>query len=290
LASTNDNETYDGPLGIWRNRNLSEMESVIEEYFARDLQRSIPVSLKRYKQDNGTILDTDCARALSSVWSLSHASKAIFCSAVHYPASAFISYLYERALRGRSQGYVVFMAGGGGSGKTAALRRLKDRLLNQALLIYDTTLSGIGPAVSKIEMALARRREVIVVYVHRPFQDAVRGVIERAILTGRTVPLDVLAGDHVEAPNVVLHIARQYAENNAVHIFIFDNSGNHPSEGREIVDKEAVLNFLEKIAYNDVKHFTRQARRVLEDEASRGDLPEYIVRALKKTYQRGQRA
>lgn len=283
MSPTTNGATYDGPLAIRKNTKLALADQVIEHHSAIELQSNLEISRKSYRKfyagKSVIVLDTDQARNLSSVWRLSNVSRAIYSSAVQCPSAAFVSHLYEYMVNGRDGGYVVFMAGGGGSGKTAAVSNL---LLDQPLLIYDTTFSHPKSAIKNVNLALDNKRSVVIMYVHRPFMSAVRGVIERAVLTGRTVPLGIMARDHIEAPKTVLQIARKFAVNNDVNIFVFDNSGNDPSEAKTILDREIVLSFLEDLTYNNLTDFERRAMSVLNSERDKGNVPEYILQALAK--------
>jgi hypothetical protein len=209
-------DIHPGPLAIWRNANLTPAEQRIEQRFAEQLQRDLPASLHEYRYRHGRILDTDLARGLSDDWNRNNASRARYTSAVHNPASAFIHALFYQMLaepKEHERDIVLFMAGGGGSGKTTAVTNVAASLLDRAHLVYDTTLSRYEPAQEKIQAALAADWTVVVVYVYRPFEAAVRGVIHRAVESGRTVPLNVLAADHVGAPQVVLRLAQAYTGN-----------------------------------------------------------------------------
>jgi len=73
------------------------------------------------------------------------------------------------------------MAGGGGSGKTTAVTNVVASLLDQAHLVYDAALSRHDPAQEKIAATLAAGWAVVIIYVYRPFEAAVRGVIHRAV-------------------------------------------------------------------------------------------------------------
>ena len=281
MSHTNNNTVYDGPLAIRKSTHLSIQEQVIEHHFAVELQSDLAASTQAYikliNRKNVPVLDADKVRSLSTVWNLSKTSQAVFSAAVQRPSTAFTNYLYENTVRENSGGFVVFMAGGGGSGKTLATNYFVNL---QPLLVYDTTFSQTQHAFAKVRLALAREMNVLIVYVNRPFQNAVRGVIERAIVDGRTVPLYILARDHVDSPTTVFQVANKFASNNEVQVYVFDNSGNHPNEGKILTDRQEVLSFLEELTYNDKDDFERQAREVLNNEKSTGEIPERIVAAL----------
>ena len=51
----------------------------------------------------------------------------------------------------RARNVRLFMAGGGGSGKTTAVTNVAASLLDRAHLVYDTTLSRYEPAEEKVQ-------------------------------------------------------------------------------------------------------------------------------------------
>ena len=179
--------TYPGPLAIWKNPDLILAEQRIEQRFTERLQRDLPATLYEYRFRNGRILDTDLARALSEDWDQNSESRARYTRAVHNPSSALIHSLFMQLLAEPKEGgrdIVLFMAGGGGSGKTTAVSTVAASLLDRAHLVYDTTLSHYEPAHEKVQAALSSGWIVVIVYVYRPFDAAVRGVISRAVESG----------------------------------------------------------------------------------------------------------
>lgn len=287
---------YPGPLGIWKNTNLTLLEQRLEARFAEQLQRDHAATLRAYRFRHGRIFDTDLARGLSEDWNRSNESRARYTSAVHNPASALINALFHQLLAEPKEAggdMVLFMAGGGGSGKTTAVSTVAASLLDRAHLVYDTTLSRYEPAAEKVQAALAAGWAVVIVYVYRPYEAAVRGVIHRAVESGRTVPLNVLAADHIGAPETVLRLAREHAGNERVQVLVIDNSSDDVRQARVLADTEA-LDFLGKIRHNDTDTLTEQAEEVLNDEIRNraGTLravPRYVAAALRRRYRRRTR-
>lgn len=148
------------------------MEQVIEEHFADYLQNNLEGAITDYRRRNCKLLDTDQARYLSTVWSISKRGRAVFSAAVHNPSSALVKELYKRALAMEDGRIVVFTAGGGGSGKSVAGRALVTPLMDEARVVYDTTFSNFESAVKKIDQALQHGTIVVVVFVYRPFESA----------------------------------------------------------------------------------------------------------------------
>ena len=119
---------------------------------------------------------------------------------------------YERRLETVAPGgQVVFMAGGGGAGKSSA-ETLLAPLLEQAHTVYDGTLSSYDKAERNIQMALDAGQRVTIAYVYREPEEAFRnGVLTRAMRAGRTVPIDALvkghAGDRQIHPGQILAVS-----------------------------------------------------------------------------------
>jgi predicted ABC-type ATPase len=288
-------EVYPGPLSIWKNANLNATERQIEQRFVQQLQSDLAYWMRIYRARNGRLLDTDLARGLSADWNNTNRNRARYSTAVHNPSSALIDALYRQMLSEAAEpgrDLIVFMAGGGGAGKTTAVKTVAASLLDKAHLVYDTTLSRYESAAEKIRAALDEGWAVVILYVHRSFEDAVRGVIDRAVETGRAVPLNVLAADHANAPQTVLHLTRDYAGNERVQIFVIDNS--KPDANQAAIVENGAVDFLEKTAHNDSKILYRRAQEVLKDESKNraGTLraiPVYILAALRQTYVRRTR-
>ena len=108
------------------------------------------------------------------------------------------------------------------------------------------------------------------------------------------MPLNVLAADHVGAPQTVHRLAEEYTGNERVQIYVIDNSNSDVQQARVLVEKDA-LDFLEEIRHNEMEALHQQAEEVLKDEVKkrRGTLraiPNYIVTALRQRYRRRTRS
>jgi len=175
---------------------------------------------------------------------------------------------------------VLFLAGGGGSGKTRAteapgVKEYKDK----AQIIFDTTMASTESAIRKIDEALMAGKRVAIIYIHRPIEKAIRGVVERTVKDGRVVPVDVLAHDHFNAQKTIIELERRYRGNKAVYIDVLDNSRDGQPAERVSVD------FIKANRYDDLAELGRQIEEVLNDEyESRKDtedaLPEHAYKAF----------
>ena len=173
--------------------------------------------------DGGRIIDTDMVRELSPEY---RADRSLS-PRIHRAASTLTRGLFAQALAGPvAEGrdpVVVFTAGGGGSGKSTAIKAvLGDR---NADITLDGTLSNLERARSDVAAALASGRNVEIRYVYRSPRNSVEGAIGRAIRTGRPVPVSVLAEAHANAPKVVRALAQEYTEDGRVSITAINNDG-----------------------------------------------------------------
>jgi hypothetical protein len=130
-----------------------------------------------------------------------------------YPvAKEFIDRLFARLLGQPSTtgDTIVFTAGGGASGKSTILQAQANR--PEVDFVVDTTFSDSVRAIRQIEDALGAGRLVEVNYVYRDFNDAVIGMIERALdpKVGRIVPIDDMARTHFGAQETIFTILEQY--------------------------------------------------------------------------------
>lgn len=180
---------------------------------------------QEYSQLKGTkggrLLDTDIARELSPEYQQDRSRSA----EVHEAASAFTQRLFEQRMNQPGTGdIVVFMAGGGGSGKSSA-ETLLSPVLDRASTILDGTLSSYDKARRNVKMALDSGRQVRIAYVYRDPEEAVRnGVLTRAMRGGRTVPVDALVKGHAGSSNVVRKLQAEFSGNPKFKIFAVDNS------------------------------------------------------------------
>ena len=171
--------------------------------------------------DGGKVLDTDIARELSPEYRADR-SRA---GEVHEAVSSFIDKLYQERIENTSpDGVVVFMAGGGGAGKSSAGQLLAD-VFETADIVYDGTLSTYNKAERRIQTALDAGQDVYISYIYREPVDALRnGVLSRAMKTGRTVPLDGLVKGHAGSSETVNRLQEKFGNDPAFKIFAIDNS------------------------------------------------------------------
>jgi hypothetical protein len=169
----------------------------------------------------GKLLDTDQARELSPDY---RADRSL-APKVHEAASAFTQRAFEqRMAEAPDGGLVLFMAGGGGAGKSSA-EDLLSADMDRANTILDGTLSSYDKAAKNIQLALDNNQSVRIVYVYREPVEAMRnGVLTRAMKRGRTVTIDAVVKGHAGSSEVVRKLQDAFGDNPNFLIKVIDNS------------------------------------------------------------------
>lgn len=178
--------------------------------------------------------------------------------AQYHPASRDITTRVVERMRAEpvGTGKVLILAGGRGSGKSTGLSMLP---LNSLDFILDTTLSHLPSAKKLIAAIQASGREAEIVYVHRPFQKAFEGIVDRYLLgkkkgEGRIVPLDVAMNAHIGAQETIFGLKD-------VSIRVFDNDGDLG------VGKEITLDDLSAKTYIKSDERDRQGSNAPADDS-----------------------
>ncbi|MFL6256262.1 MAG: zeta toxin family protein [Pyrinomonadaceae bacterium] len=262
--------------------SLSPEQTSVQVKFAGEVAGDPALYFRLYREKFGKILDTDNARELSEDYARSPADRARFGGAVHEVAGTLVWQLFLDTLAaGRATGptRVIITGGGAGSGKTSMVTGLARNAFDSAQIIYDTTLADLPSAVEKVKAARAAGNVVTLIYVHRPIELAARGVIERAVESGRCVPLRVVADNHFDAQRTMLQLARRYEGSRRVEIQVIDNGGDL-TQARFVG-----LDFLVRRFYKKREAVRRRAlraaRAALRDLRRQGQaIPEYVYEAI----------
>jgi hypothetical protein len=209
--------------------------SKIEQVEKRFQQRlANPRAIEDYKSltdtRGGKVLDVDVARWLCPEYAAGVEERKRWTGATSKPAAEFIKKLYEQKLKQEPVGYVLFLAGGGGSGKSTVTQGLLAEFLEGAEIVCDGTFARYDSARARVQAALDSGRPVTIAYVHRPFEAAVAGVAARYEMTGRWVPGRVLAMDHAGAQDAIDRLRQAYQGDDRIDFMAFDNSGEKAVE------------------------------------------------------------
>jgi hypothetical protein len=179
------------------------------------VMRSDPTEMvKEYVETYGRNVNPDLARELHPMYLQ---NPAFYAAAVHEGASKLAKASYRFLLENkRPNDRVVMLAGGGGSGKGFAAKRLgitdASGVPVDDVIIYDSVLGKFEQAQLRIEEALAAGLPVEMVYVNSPADTAFGRALDRAQRTNRIVPLNVLADAHVGASNTIRRVSQEYGD------------------------------------------------------------------------------
>lgn len=282
--AADESSVYPGKLRIAKAKNLSPREREVEARFATYLEDHTDEAVARYIKKYGKDIDTDNVRELSIDYSpggleaaddpAARAARINWSAAVQEPSSALSKEIYRRALQkvpaSGQRGQVVFTAGGAGAGKTTSIQQIPGvtRALDEAEIIYDTTLSRFDSAKERVAQALAAGRTVSIVFVYRdPIDSFVGGVLPRAERTGRTLPLEAFLATHIGAAEVLAKLSDAYKNDDRVAIAVIDNS-----RGRG------------NAALSDIAFVKKSAGKY-----SRQELKAKLSKALDEAYEKGKK-
>lgn len=227
-------------------RELPPEARELQLHAARLVREDLAGLIGGYRQRFGLIVGTDYARELFAEYSASIESRLKFAAAIRRSASRVASAVFAQVLSERGKGMVLFTAGGTGVGKTTAIRSQagQESLLTHARVIYDSNFHRFESASRRVEMAINARSEVVVVFVHRhPVEAYLDGVVPRALVEGRTVPITGHLRMHRDALSTFLRVRAVFAADRRTSFIVLNNTG-HPAEAFPIE-----VEFLRNVKY-----------------------------------------
>jgi predicted GNAT family acetyltransferase len=241
---------------------------------AHDLYND-PATLAAYaaipESDGGRKIDVDLARQLDPNYL---ADPARVAGVHHEEVSKFGEKLFNARMDmpvAEADEHVVFLAGGGGSGKSTVRDNFK--LDAGAQTLVDGTMQNYDKAHAKIERALSTGRKVVYDVVLCPVQKAVAQTITRANSQehGRVVGLDVLATAHSSAPLTALRLMKDYDGDKRVAFRVFENAGRIKDvhEVSEFATKSTILKYSEnpkQISATAISEFHKIAEHGYDDQ------------------------
>jgi|GEM_PF-5345762 len=207
-----------GPRKIQRSERIGEK---LHQMILSDFDKAVSEYSALPDTKGGKLLDTDQARELSPEYRADRTRA----PEVHEAASDFTQRAFEKRMaEAKPGGLVLFMAGGGGAGKSSA-ENLLAPVFDAANTIMDGTLSSYDKAKRNIQLALNADQAVMIAYVYREPVEALRnGVLTRAMKRGRTVTLDALVKGHAGSSEVVRKLQAEFGDNPLFEIKAIDNS------------------------------------------------------------------
>lgn len=207
---------------------MSLTYSEIAKNFADDVSTNLSNYVDSYIQRFGKSINTDLARELCDEYCTSLESRAYLAPLIHEPASQIAKTVWNVLLSNSSDqsGVVIFLAGGPGSGKsTVANHESFKEKFHEAIIVYDSTFSKFDSAIHKIQDALSKNKEIDIFYIYRNAEDSAYSIVERAVESGRTIPIEEIVNMHWGAQQTIFQLCDQYRYSNDVVIHLFDNRG-----------------------------------------------------------------
>ena len=258
-------------------KGLTPAERGVEKRFADAVRAEPDEFLRRYDElpetRGGKVVNTDEARALWHEYDADKDSRSLNAKAVHEPSSWIAKAKWEQLLaKPPEKGTVLLLGGGGGSGKTSSLGDIAPGFEANFDAIYDTTLANQKKAVSAVQQAIDSGRTVTISYTARaPLDSIVHGIIPRAARQGRTVPLEIAAQAHRDAPAVVKALIERYADDDRVTFQFVDNTRG-PGQARLVSPAE-----LPAFDYNQLEGRAFDAAREAYEQ---GKISKTVLRGL----------
>lgn len=221
---------YSGRLGVGKCPGLNAEQREVEARTVHSLENNLEGYIQRYEAENGNYLGADNAKELFPLYTAGPKTRRWYVEAVHYSSGALVKEIWQRKLAqapATPDEYVLFTAGGPGAGKTAAIESQPAcrELVRNAYVVHDTMLAEFERGVAKLAEVIASGRRVVVIYVYRPVENAMVGVIDRAKQTGRIVALKDVARKHFESQETLIQLAEHYETSPLTRFLVLDNSG-----------------------------------------------------------------
>ncbi|TLD72026.1 methionine synthase [Phragmitibacter flavus] len=205
--------------------SLNVEERRLEIQFAADLSADLELTAKAYEAQFGNVLDRNNVQELSPEYAATRESRQKWSIATLEPAGAFIDWLYHKRLRELpADSLIVFNAGGQGSGKTTATKKLANH--QEIGLIMDGTLQNLARSEAHVEAAFTHGHGVEIRFVYCPWPQAVENMVHRAMeeTGGRIVPLSRSSKGHFQSARSTLTLVKEYQHLIRFRLLVVDNS------------------------------------------------------------------
>jgi hypothetical protein len=162
----------------------------------------------------GKIISVDTARFLAPEFR-SWSGRIRHTPSTGNPAGAYAHDRMVRELARERTGTkrLLITAGGAGSGKTSQLKAQT----SIADLVFDNQFKDLSRAREILRLAVKHGWTTEVVYVHRPFADVVRAVIDRCQRSGRWNALAELPAAHAQAQRTIVSLWQEFRETVNLH-------------------------------------------------------------------------
>jgi hypothetical protein len=201
---------------------LTDAEIAVQDEFEAILASAAAIT--QYENLDGAfggrLLNADLCRDLSPRYQNFH-DRVRFTRATYAPAAKFVRRRFDEIIStpGDAGGrQVLFLAGGAASGKTTSIGT---DVIGEYNLIFDSNLADFDKARRMIRFAADSGWFVDVRYIHRPYDLALRSMIDRALNTGRYIPVgrpSKLAELHFNAQRTIVRLWEAFAGDRRIGI------------------------------------------------------------------------
>lgn len=250
-----------GHKSMAKKRKMTIEEQRVEAAAYEFLDAHLPQIAQDYTTENGNTLDADRAKEHFEVYAQNRESRIKWASAVYGPASKLVDTMFQTKITEAEDEIIVFLGGGPGAGKTSFSADPQYReVLKEAAVVMDGTLADYERSEGQIKFALDHGHQVLVFFIHRPFEDAIDGVISRACSPQslRVVPLSVVAAKHLGAVETLVRLEEEYADNDAfqIQVAVFRGVGE-PFGVATVAEVREAMTF-------DIDQLTQKSYQILD--------------------------
>ena len=228
---------YNEEVELFENPKLSENERKIQEETFAYLQGNVEKLIEKYYEVHGKqIINADRSKELFDIYRENRLEND---RAVQPTASALTRLILKRRLNELPEGSTIVLTGGGqASGKTTVIRENIN-----ADLIYDSVMASANGNRKAIDLIAEKGHFARIVYVYRPVEFAVVGMLRRQIIEGRPVSEDNMASGHFGSQQAFINDTDEYAQSKGFSVSYWETVEN--GESKQISLKE-----LKEKAYN----------------------------------------
>jgi Zeta toxin len=250
--------------------DLTGVDKEIEREAFEILARDESTLIDQYIELYGKNVNTDDARELFPAYRADRSRAA----AVHAPSTELSNKVYAKLLEEnrRTVDEVIFLAGGAGSGKTTALKKMVVDQGRDDVITFDGTFANPSSNKERIKQALDHGYEVSVVYVHveNPLK-ALANALERAERmaaekgSGRTIPTAQLIEQHAKARQAFVDAAKEMKSEPRVTFQVIDNSGTL-DDIKVVGSGDQAVDFMQQRLYdtNAVERLKKEGEELVE--------------------------
>lgn len=247
---------------IPRSEGLLPYEAAAENQFALAIENNLEDHLNTYRRKFGKTVNTDDAKNLYKPYAKNKSGLTRFSRATYAPAKALANELFRRELQSEFVEHVIFMGGGTASGKSSGIR-VVESLFDSADLVLDGTLAALPTVRPQVLAAMDRGLVIDIVFIHCPFEIALRRALHRADELGRSLSLDVMAGSHFHSQKSLIALHDEFGGDDQFEAVVIDNSTD--SEPAQPFAIESGIEYIRELQYSDLDGLRQKASNLFHE-------------------------